>query len=127
MTRSPRYRLLAVLAALFFGLGWGAPVAHAACGSVGSTVLDRCGSADSAEHCESDHRPTSAVCLSHHANQEALASTSPMPDVQGAGTVGAEVEPEVPATGVVISSLPFDRRTAEHAGRLHLHVSVWLE
>lgn len=127
MTRSPTYRLLATLTALFVGLGWGAPVAHAACGAVGSTGPDRCGPADSAEHCESDRVPPSAVCLTHHVSQEALTSTSPTPDVQGGGSVGTEVEPEVPATGTVISSLLFDQPAAKRAGRLHLRVSVWLE
>lgn len=127
MTRSPTYQLLTVLATLFVGLGWGASVAHTACGAVGSTGPDRCGSADSAEHCESDRAPTSAVCFTHHASQEALTSTSPAPDVQGGGSVGTEAKTEVPATGTVISSLTFDRPAAKHAGRLHLHVSVWLE
>ncbi|MFB6231510.1 MAG: hypothetical protein ABEL04_10165 [Salinibacter sp.] len=127
MTRSPTYRLLAALTALFLGLGWGASPAHAACGSLGTTAPDRCCVADSAEHCESDRAPTSAVCLTHYASQEALTSTSSTPDVQGGGTVGAEVEPAGPPTGTVISSLWFDRRTAERAGRLHLRVSVWLE
>ncbi|MCS4178664.1 hypothetical protein GGQ07_000076 [Salinibacter ruber] len=127
MKRSSTYRLLAILTALFVGLGWGAPVAHAACGAVGSTGPDRCGPADSAEHCENDRAPTSAVCLSHHASQEALTSTSPTPDVQGGGSVGTEVEPGGPATGIVISSLPLGERAAERAGRLHLYVSVWLE
>ncbi|MCS3659961.1 hypothetical protein GGQ05_001993 [Salinibacter ruber] len=127
MTRSPTYRLLAALTALFLGLGWGAPVAHAACGSLGTTAPDRCGTSDSALPCESDLGSTSAACLSHHASQEALTGMSSAPDVQGGGSVGVEVEPEVPVTGTVISSLRFDRPAAKRAGRLHLHVSVWLE
>jgi len=110
-----------VLTTLLVGVGWGAPAAHAAC------APDRCGTTGAAAHCEYDRASTSAVCLTHHASQDALISTSPVPDGQGGGTVGTDVGPEAPATGTAISSLPFGRRTAERARRLHLRVGVWLE
>lgn len=127
MTRSPAYRLLVLLAALTFGLGWAAPLAHAACGSLGSTALDRCATSGSAKHCESDLGPTSVVCLSHHASQEALTGTSSAPDVQGGGSGGMEDEQVLLPAGAVVSSSPSGRRAAERSGRLHLRVGVWLE
>ena len=127
MTRSYANRLLAVLAALSFGLWWGGPVAHAMCVSVGSTSPDQCGTSGSTEHCDHDLGATSALCLTHHASQEALVEASPSPDTPGGGSVGVENEPAVPSAGTVVSFRHPGRHAVPSAGRLHLRVGVWLE
>lgn len=126
MVRSPVFRLLAVLVALSFGLGWGAPMAHASCGPMGPTSPDRCGTSGPDQHCQSDLGPSEA-CLTHHASQEALSEESPSIDTQGESGSMTESESVVSPLQKTRSLLLPVRHAVPRAHRLHVSVGLWLE
>jgi hypothetical protein len=126
MARSPMFRLLTVLVALSFGLGWGAPVAHASCGPMGSTSPDRCGTSGPEQHCQGDLGPSEA-CVTHHASQEALSEETPSIVPQGESGSIAESEFVVSPLQKISSLLSPVRHAVPRAHRLHVSVGLWLE
>ncbi len=127
MVRSSTFRFLTVLVALSFGLGWGMPVLHAACGPMGATSPDQCGATGPEQHCERGLGSPSAVCLSHHASQEALTEEAPSIDTQGEGGSLAESESVLSPLQKARSLLSSVRRAGLRAHRLHVSVGLWLE
>lgn len=69
--------------------------------------------------------PTSAVCLSNHANQEALSGTSFSSDTQGGSVL--QKRPRIPSVRVITSVRLFIRHDTSRARRLYALVAVWLE
>lgn len=137
MMPSSTNRLLTVLVALLFGLGWGAPVGHASCGPMGPSSPNECHESGSERHCEGDVGPSS-VCLSHHASQEALTGESLLleeasspesqtPDLQGESSATVEKRPVDSSLQQIGSTLSFVWCTAPPAHRLHVVIGVWLE
>lgn len=118
-------RLGTALVALLFGLGWGMPIGHASCAPTGPSSSDHCDASGSSQHCEGEVCTPSAVCLTHHASQEALAGESPSPDLQEGG--GAENSLGVDAMAASVSALAPNRPVVSRARRLHVSVGVWLE
>jgi hypothetical protein len=124
---SPTYRLFAALAALLFGLGWGAPVVQAACAPSGSPLSGQCGGPGTTQHCDVGEGSASAVCLSHHANGEALAS-GPTSDLHPKAVGGNGAIHRVAPSPRALHSLCLSfRRAVLRASRLHARVRVWLE
>ena len=124
---SPTYRFSTALLALLFVLGWGGPTAHAACTTPGARPPAQCGDSESAQHCEGQMGDASAVCLTHHASQDAHAERGASEESwtggSGEGRIRTSGLFEKRWTAIVVSS----GRAVQRGRRLHARVGVWLE
>jgi len=125
-TVSPTYRFTTVLIALLFALGGGVPTASATCMSAGAMGAKHCGGSESAQHCDGKMGETSAVCLTHHASQEAHTQygSSLDPDLSGSG------EPVLGSNRIRKTTAhhrPFSGRPLHRGTLLRARLGVWLE
>lgn len=125
-TVSPTYRLSTALVALLFALGAGMPTAQAACMSAGAMDAGHCNGPESAQHCDGEMGEASAVCLTHHASQEAYAQHGPSvdPDLSGDGELVLASHRIRKSTALHRSSFG---RTLQPGDLLHAQIGVWLE
>ena len=123
---SPTYRLSAALIAVLFVLGWGVPLAQAACMSSGSMRAGHCGGTETHQHCDGDMGP-SAACLMPLLNQGAHTERGPSVDplMMGGGDQPVRSSDAIrKRTGTsLVSTGPALRQ--DH--RLYAHVGAWLE
>jgi len=117
---APTFRGLAAVLAVMVGLTWGAPIAQAACLSA-----QHCGDSMPTEHCQWGE--SSALCLTHHASQEAVQTQTPsvdsLPSVE-TSSIGTQLNSTFPT---VDFRRPWFRCPIVCAHRRHAQVGVWLE
>jgi len=116
-----------VFVALLFVLGWGLPMAHATCIPSGPMAPEHCGGSEPGQHCDGEMGAASAVCLTHHASQEARTEQGPSVDPSTTGS-GVQLPRSAEAhLGGATSSASSTEPAIQRVCRLHTHVGVWLE
>jgi len=94
--------------------------------SAGAMGAKHCGGSESAQHCDGKMGETSAVCLTHHASQEAHTQygSSLDPDLSGSG------EPVLGSNRIRKTTAhhrPFSGRPLHRGTLLRARIGVWLE